>query len=246
MSPPPLPRINAAEILDSLMTITGDRALVQDVGAAINENATQRYNAADAAVVGMSGTPGNAFEGTTNEPGSPGNPLSEADAATLFAELAGLDYIPFDYPVDGCFARAHEMSGIMQERGIASGKVFNYAAPSALSVPGTEFGDITWVYHVAPIVNVQGSDGITRQMVFDPSLSDRPLTFGEWQTASGGPAGQRLETTSSETYYYRPDNVMDPTAMVGTILTDPTHTATNATLDYMSVQRDLARAGISP
>ena len=30
----------------------------------------------------------------------------------------------------------------------------------------------------------------------------------------------------------------------GTVLTDPNYVSTNATLDYMSVQRDLARAGI--
>lgn len=244
MSPPPLPRISAGDILDSLMTLTGDRALVAGIGALINAGVTARFNAADAATVGSSGIPPGAFSNFTNEPGTPGNPISEADATALFNELAGLDYIPFDYPVDGCFARAHEMSRIMAERGIASGKVFNYAAPNTLSVPGTEFGDISWGYHVAPIVNVQGNDGVTRQMVFDPSLSNQPMTFGEWQTASGGPAGQRLETTSSETYYYRPANVMDGSDMNGTILTDPTHESTNATLDYMSVQRDLARAGL--
>ena len=245
MSPPPLPRIDAAEILDSIMDLTGDRALVEEVGAAIKENVTERYNAADAALVGMSGLPGDAFSNFGNEPGSPGNPLSEADAAVVFAELASLQYIPFDYPVDGCFARAHEMSRIMQEQGIASAKVFNYAAPTSLSVPGTEFGNITWGYHVAPIVNVTGTDGVTRQMVFDPSLNrDRPMTIEEWQTASGGPAGQRIETTSSDTYYYRPENMGDPSDRNGTILTDPDYVNTNATLDYMSVQRDLARAGM--
>jgi hypothetical protein len=245
MSPPPLPRIDAAEILDSIMDLTGDRALVEEIGAAIKENVQARYDAADAALVGSSGVPDNAFSNFTNEPGTPGNPLSADEAAAVFAELASLDYIPFDYPVDGCFARAHEMSRVMQEQGIASAKVFNYEAPNRLRVPGTEFGNIEWGYHVAPIVNVTGSDGVTREMVFDPSLNrDRPMTIEEWQTASGGPAGQRIETTSSDTYYYGPANVMDPSDRNGTILTDPQYVNTNATLDYMSVQRDLARAGM--
>ena len=94
---------------------------------------------------------------------------------------------------------------------------------------------------------VTGSDGVTRQMVFDPSLNkDRPITIDEWQKASGGPAGQRIETTSRDTYYYGPANVMDSSDKRGTVQTDPTHQATNATLDYMSVQRDLVRAGLKP
>lgn len=244
MSPPPLPRINAADILDGLMDLTGDKGLVAEVGAAIKENVTERYEAGWGATQRSFGPPPAAFAGLEGQPGSPTNPISEADATALFNQLAGLQYIPFDYPVDGCFARAHEMSRLMAEQGVASAKIFNYAAPSALSVPGTEFGDITWGYHVAPIVNVQGSDGITRQMVFDPSLSKQPMTFGEWQTASGGPAGQRLETTSSDVYYYKPGDVMNPASTDGTIVKDPAHQSTNATLDYMSVQRDLARAGL--
>jgi hypothetical protein len=247
MSPPPLPRIKAAEILDIVMKRSGDPALVAEVGAAIDTNVKARKDAADkttkwdAPVV-----PPPAFAGATG-PGSPGNPLSEAQAQALFEDLARLDYIPFDYPRDGCFARAHEMSRIMAERGVASGKVFNTAAPNALKVPGTEFGDITWRYHVAPIVNVTGSDGVTREMVFDPSINkDRPMTITEWQTRSGGPAGQRIDTTSSDTYYFRPANPGDSADKSGGVLTDPTHASTNATLDYMSVQRDLVRAGLKP
>jgi hypothetical protein len=247
MAPPPLPRIKAAEILDSIMKRTGDPALVAEVGAAIDENVTERKKAADKTTDWGPGIPPPAFAGTTNQPGSPANPLSASQAQALFEELARLDYIPFDYPRDGCFARAHEMSRVMAERGVASGKVFNTAAPSALKVPGTEFGTITWRYHVAPIVNVTGSDGVTRQMVFDPSIDKNgPLTIEDWQKKAGGPAGQRIDTTSSDTYYFEPANAMDPGNKSGGILTDPTHMSTNATLDYMSVQRDLVRAGLKP
>ena len=148
MSPPPLPRINAAEILDSIMKITGDRALVAEIGAAIDQNVSDRKNAADKTVKRDYGVPPPAFAGATNEPGSPANPLSEADALALFKDLAAMDHIPFDYPRDGCFARAHEMARVMQERGVASAKVFNYSAPTSLTVPApssaTSPGATTW------------------------------------------------------------------------------------------------------
>jgi len=244
MSPPPLPHISAAEILKDLMALTGDANLVREVGAAIDANVDAKNKASRAATKYTIGTPGKAWQGATNEPGSPNNPLSTAEAQALFDELSKLDYIPFDYPVDGCFARAHEMCRIMEERGMATSKIWNYADTSVLSVPGTPFGDITWGYHVAPIVNVKGDDGITRQMVFDPSLGKSPMTFGDWQKAQAGPGGQRLETTDSQPFYYKPSDVHDRAKMEGAILTDPTYKATNATLEYQGVQRDLIRLGL--
>ena len=39
---------------------------------------------------------------------------------------------------------------------------------------------------------------------------------------------------------------MDSSSKAGDIYNDPSHEATRATLDYMSVQRDLVRAGLKP
>ena len=246
MSPPPLPPINASEILSDIMKLTGDVQLVREVGAAIDENVDKRRKESYKSGKGWIGTPGVAFQGTTNEPGSPANPLSEAEAQALFDELAKLDYIPFDYPRDGCYARANEMCRIMEEKGMACGKAWNYANPNTLSVPGTPFGDITWGYHVAPIINVRDANGKVEPHVIDPSLSKKPISTEDWQKLQAGPGGQRLETTDSQPMYYKPSTMSDPNAKEGQITTDPTYKTTTTTLDYMRVQRDLIRAGLKP
>ena len=137
----------------------------------------------------------NAVDSAKNQPNTrpgsattacPGTPLSEAQAQQLFRELAAQPQIPFDYPDDCCYSRAHEMCRIMRERGIPCRKVWNYAhdfpngAALRADTPNHPSGHVNWRYHVAPVVPVQGNDGVVRDMVMDPSLSDRPLTVDEW------------------------------------------------------------------
>ncbi len=174
--------------------------------------------------------------GQADPPGSAGNPLSQAQAGQLFGDLAGQKHIPFDYPPDGCYARAHEMCRIMQERGIECGKAWIYASPGqALRVEGTPMGTIEWRYHVAPIVNVQGQDGVTRPMVVDPSMFDHPVTQDEWKGAMHDP-GAVLQTTDSGPYYRGQDS--DPSAADR----DDDYKKTEATLEQFSEERDAWKA----
>jgi len=169
-------------------------------------------------------------------PGSAGNPLSQVQATAIFGDLAGLKYIPFDYPRDGCFARAHEMCRVMQSHGIECGKAWIYASPgNALTVPGTPMGDIEWRYHVAPIVNVRGDDGVTRQMVIDPSMFSHPVTQDEWKGAMHDPAAV-LQTTDSGPYYRDQDS--DPSAAQR----DDDYSQTQAALEHYSEERDAWKA----
>ncbi len=102
--------------------------------------------------------------------------LSPAEANQLFAEMAAVKYIPFGYPYDGCYARAHQMAILMENKGIISGKAF--VAGDILI--DTDVGEINWGYHVAPVVFVQEKDGLV-PYVIDPSLSKKIIPYTEWK-----------------------------------------------------------------
>ena len=135
-------------------------------------------------------------------------PVSPDKANALFREMVSkADSIPFDYPQNCCFSRAHTMCHDMQTEGVACGKVWNYRNPGpplgpALSVktPNNPTGNQTWRYHVAPIVNVQGSDGVVRPVVIDPSMFDRPVSVDEWKAAQNAPNSVTQYTDSTPSY----------------------------------------------
>lgn len=128
----------------------------------------------------------------------PQEPVKKADALSeaqiLFNELANDNNIPFDYPRDCCFARAHEMCRQLEAKGIECGKTWYYSAgwpaqgspdfpPANLSVTGLPKtpvipdGTLSWTYHVAPTVELDG-----KTMVFDPSMFKGPVTPDEWRS----------------------------------------------------------------
>lgn len=103
-------------------------------------------------------------------------PVSEEDATTLFNELAEREDIPFGFPMDGCYARAHKMVRILEDRGIIAGKAF---VEGELYVD-TSFGEVGWGYHVAPVVMVK-KGSVLVPYVFDPSLFQKPVPQTEWK-----------------------------------------------------------------
>jgi uncharacterized Zn-binding protein involved in type VI secretion len=142
--------------------------------------------------------------------------LSAAEAQKLFDKLASDKDIPFDYPLDCCYARANEMcrlleNGLLGGEKIPCGKTWYYAAPGgSLSVSGLpktpviRNGSLAWGYHVAPTVEVDG-----KTMVFDPSLFKEPVTLDEWHSimkpSGGSPVARNTDskpfyTNSDETY----------------------------------------------
>lgn len=102
--------------------------------------------------------------------------LSMDEATEAFNELAARSDIPFGYPMDGCYARAHKMARLLEDKGIISGKAF---VEGSLYVD-TKFGEIGWGYHVAPVVMVKkGNANIP--YIFDPSLFSKPVPYTEWK-----------------------------------------------------------------
>jgi hypothetical protein len=126
-------------------------------------------------------------------------------AGWLFAELADATFtteqgskspIPFHYPVDGCYARAHRMAPLLSEKGYAFEKVFavsrvaaagggakmglHVSTPYGPDAPVGKQPGVDWWYHVAPIIKVRQGDGQLVDMVLDPSTAQGPITIDQW------------------------------------------------------------------
>jgi hypothetical protein len=97
---------------------------------------------------------------------------------------ATIDYcIPFQYVVDGCYARAHKMRQIMNEDyNYEPQKVFSYEGPSGFLA--VDAGDccVFWWYHVAPLVTIKTATGVA-EYVIDPSMFNEPVSIATWTSA---------------------------------------------------------------
>lgn len=109
--------------------------------------------------------------------------VTPEQAQEIFNQMADQEDIAFEFPVDGCYARAHLMAQRMQDRGVTPSKVWTLASPGDplwVQTPNHPDGRVQWSYHVAPTIPVQGADGKVQDMVIDPSMFDRPVPIQEW------------------------------------------------------------------
>ena len=143
--------------------------------------------------------------------------------------------IPFLYPDDGCWARAHEMCRLMIAAGASPKKVWidgNLHTPTK----NNPACFVNWGWHVAPTLCVRLSFWHCEDMVIDPSLFTTPVTQATWKGVQGDP--NATLTPTAWTVYWR--NV---------IPTDPAYTDTNFRLAYYRLQlqnRSLLPAGPPP
>lgn len=127
--------------------------------------------------------------------------------------------IPFLYPDDGCWGRAHEMCRLMITQGAQPEKVWIYGN---LKVPSQNKPNclVQWGWHVAPTLQVHVAGGI-HTWVVDPSLFPDPVPQGTWVGAQGDPGA--IVEPSSAAIFYR-------TKGGGVTQTDPTYAQTNNVL----------------
>lgn len=138
--------------------------------------------------------------------------LSESAAQKLFDLLDKESHIPFDYPPDCCYSRAHEMCRIMAQNGVECNKYWLYAKNfrtadqidlipkdkdgNAISFPNRKGNSrpIGWDYHVAPLIKVTKEDGSVEERVVDPSLASQPVSKDEWKAIMEGSKGAMTRT----------------------------------------------------
>jgi len=147
--------------------------------------------------------------------------------------------IPFMYPDDGCWGRAHEMCRLMIQMNVSPKKVWiERVAPGFLHVNTKNNPNcfVEWGWHVAPTICVRRWRWWwflwPREMVVDPSMFTTPVTKATWKAAQNNPGA--ILTPSDWTIFY----------LWGS-LTDPTFTQTNQVLATYRLQLQLRSQGPS-
>jgi len=144
--------------------------------------------------------------------------------------------IPFLYPDDGCWGRAHEMARLMINMGLSPRKVW---IQGWLHTPTRNNPNcyVNWGWHVAPTLCVRRWwpwwfwPLAARTMVIDPSLFTTPVTTSAWKAVQGDPAATLTYTDASDFLWGD---------------TDPTYVKTNAVLATYRLQLQLRSTSIGP
>jgi hypothetical protein len=99
--------------------------------------------------------------------------------------------IPYQYPREGCFARAEVMAGILAKLSYDVNKVFavctgglHVATPYGSDL--VDFGghlQVGWWYHVAPLLYLETGGDKPEGLVIDPSVATDPITPWKWAQA---------------------------------------------------------------
>ncbi len=116
--------------------------------------------------------------------------------------------IPFLYPDDGCWGRAHEMCRLMIAMGLSPRKVWiqGYLNVKTKNNPVCQ---VWWGWHVAPTICVRGPGLLQkREMVIDPSLFTTPVSKATWKSVQNDP--NATLTDSSASIFYLWGSVTDP------------------------------------
>lgn len=145
--------------------------------------------------------------------------------------------IPFQYVIDGCYARAHKMRWIIENHfGYCSQKVFSFANQGnhSLAVKANKWGGccIQWWFHVTPLIQVRVRYGKiikTLAYVIDPGMFDQPVLLSTWLQAQENLAC--YASAHVDFYSIQPSSAYLPTYPNGApFTTDPNYVQTNATL----------------
>jgi hypothetical protein len=143
--------------------------------------------------------------------------------------------IPFQYVIDGCYARAHKMKWILETRyQYECQKIFSFAnqGNDVLAVRAEKWGGccVTWWYHVAPLVTIKTPTG-PKAYVFDPGMFDEPVLLSTWLKAQTNASCAGSQVAHVSMFTVQPATAYDPANMAGTMFsTDPGYIQTDQTL----------------
>ncbi len=112
--------------------------------------------------------------------------------------------IPFMYPFNGCWARAHQMCRLMLAQNITPQKVWIHGNLLVKSANSSNCL-VQWAWHVAPIVQVDLGTG-PQSYVIDPSIFSEPVPQAVWASVQGDP-NATLQVTAWTIYI---GNTTDP------------------------------------
>ncbi len=144
--------------------------------------------------------------------------------------------IPFLYPDDGCWARAHEMCRLMINMGLSPRKVWIDASTRLhVNTKNNPNCFVEWGWHVAPTLCVRGPYIFqSQQMVIDPSLFTTPVSKPTWKGVQGDPGATLTDTDWTQFWHGGGD--------------DPTYANTNYYLNFyrLALQARAVQVGPPP
>lgn len=138
--------------------------------------------------------------------------------------------IPFTFPDDGCWGRAHEMARLMIAAGVQPEKVWIYGnlRVRTSNHPSCE---VRWGWHVAPVLRVSTGSGEQIQVI-DPALFPGPVPLATWAGVQGDPNASTV--ISPAAVFHR--------TFGGGVTYDPTYASTNQVLTTYRAQLQLRSA----
>jgi hypothetical protein len=144
--------------------------------------------------------------------------------------------IPFQFPDNGCWARAHEMARLMIENGASPRKIWIYGN---LRTPtrNNPCCVVIWGWHVAPTLCVRVCRWLpfwTQEQVIDPSLFTKPVSKEKWKSVQGDPKATFVSTSA------------DIFSRWGGEQTDRDYRDTNVVLNYYRMELQARSLSIGP
>jgi len=131
--------------------------------------------------------------------------------------------IPFMFPDDGCWGRAHEMCRLMINMGVKPAKVWINCVGPLLKANTRNNPQcfVQWGWHVAPTICVWRWCWWflwSQEMVVDPSLFTTPVSKATWKGVQQNP---NATLTDTDWTYFRQWGETDPTfSKTNTVLAD--------------------------
>jgi Glutaminase len=158
------------------------------------------------------------------------------NAKLCCASVSASPCIPFSYPDDGCWGRAHEMCRLMLAAGEQPRKVWIRRNNNQLHVDTTNHPDcfVEWNWHVAPTLVVATGTG-DQTYVVDPALFNEPVPQATWVSIQNSP-NPTLTPTGPEVFH----QFTIPPSL------DPTYSHTNNVLEDYRIQLRLRSASNGP
>jgi len=119
--------------------------------------------------------------------------------------------ISYDYKIDGCYARAHMMRKILDEKyHFDCQKIFVEGRLRAIN-SGTCGGScVKWGWHVAVYVQTLDASGQQIGLVIDPSLFDKACSIDDWAKAQGMACCTTCQAGAPGIPYLKPSYVYTP------------------------------------
>jgi Glutaminase len=186
-------------------------------------------------------------------------PTGFTNRTTLNIPGYTLGRVPFQYAVDGCYARAHAMRKVIESNyGYTSYKRFIFARlpNTGLTVKAAAWGNsgccIPWAWHVAPALKVRLANGTLVWYVLDPSIFNAPVPAETWDNSMIGNLATACKNNAAyvNTYqrytidsrYYQPASYVNGTQYFGF---DNNYTLTYSKMAAYRTLRSCPKSGLN-